>query len=147
MIQLFESLAACLLIAVVALPFPALADDQDTIDYRQHIMNTLDEQSAAIDQILQHKAPPDNIAIHTQIVAITAAMAKKSFAPKVLGGESKPAVWSNWADFSKRLDGLVAYTQGVAQAAKQGGVAAAGPALAAAHPCQDCHEIYRVQKK
>jgi len=143
----FKALVGSLLLAAFAFSYPALADDQDTIDYRQHVMNTLDEQTAAIDQILQHKAPPDNIAIHTQIVAIAAAMAKTAFAPRVPGGESKAAVWSNWADFAKRLDGLVVYTQSVERAAKQGGAAAVGPALAAANPCQECHAIYRVQKQ
>jgi len=142
----FRVRATVALIAVATLSSVAHADDQDTIDYRRFIMQSLDDQSAAIDQILQQKAPAENLATHAQILAITATMAKKAFEPKVPGGKAKPEVWSKWADFSKRLDELVVYTRAVARAAKDG-VAATGPALGASHPCKDCHNNYLVQKK
>jgi cytochrome c556 len=135
------------LAAVLLLPAAARADDQDTIDYRRHIMKTMGEQAAAIGQILQQKAPPDNFAIHVQILAITAATAQKAFAPKVLGGEAKPDVWTNWADFSKRLDVLTAATADLAKTAAAGGVAATAPKIQAAMTCKSCHEIYHEPKK
>jgi cytochrome c556 len=140
--------AVPLLAAALLLPNAARADDQDTIDYRQHIMKTLGEMTAALGQILQQKVTvaPEAVIAHTQTLAITAKMAKTAFQPKVPGGESKPEVWSNWADFSKRLDDLVAYTDAVAAAAKSGGIAAAGPKLTDAHACNDCHDHY-LQKK
>lgn len=142
----FRAGATFLLIAVATLSGAAYADDQDTIDYRGDIMQSLGEQTAAIEQILQHQAPADNLALHAQSLVLIAAMAKKAFEPNVAGGESKPEVWTNWADFSKRLDELVADTQAVARAGKDSGAAAA-PMLAVAHSCQDCHDIYREQKK
>jgi hypothetical protein len=38
----------------------AFADDQDVIDYREHIMKALNEQSAALGQILSATVPGDN---------------------------------------------------------------------------------------
>jgi cytochrome c556 len=125
----------------------AHADDQDVIDYRQHIMKTMDEQAAAIGQILQQKAPAENFATHVQILAITAATAKKAFESKVLGGEAKADVWARWADFAKRLDELTAATTALAGTAKVGGVAAAAPKVPAALNCKSCHDIYCVEKK
>jgi len=125
----------------------ARADDQDVIDYREHVMKTMGEQVAAIGQILQQKAPAENFAIHAQILAVTAATAKRAFEPKILGGEAKAEVWTQWADFSKRLDTLTAATAALATTAKAGGVAAAAPQVEATFTCKNCHDTYRVEKK
>ena len=95
----FPARATVVLIAVATLFGVAHADDQDTIDYRRFIMQSLDDQSAAIDQILQQKAPAENLATHAQILAITATMAKKAFEPKVPGGKARPEVWSEMGRF------------------------------------------------
>jgi cytochrome c556 len=124
----------------------ARADDQDVIDYREHIMKTMGEQVAAIGQILQQKAPAENFATHAQILAITAATAKKAFEPKVPGGEAKPEVWAQWPDFSKRLDELTAATADLARIAKSGGMSAAAPKVQTL-PCKSCHDTFRVEKK
>ena len=132
--------------AVAFVAMAARADDQDDIDYRQHIMNTLDEQMAAIQQIVQHRAPVDNLSIHLQIVAVTAATAKDAFTAKVPGGRAKPAVWANWTDFSKRLDELVASTAALARSAKDTGVEATAAKLGTLN-CKGCHDIYLEEKK
>jgi cytochrome c556 len=125
----------------------AVADDQDSIDYRQHIMKTIGEQAASITMILQHKAPAENLATHAKLLALSAATAKKAFEPKAPGGNSKPEVWSNWSDFSKRLDAFVAATDDLAKAAASGGVAAAGAKSQAALACTGCHDQYMSPKK
>src|ERR1700689_5683667 len=76
----------CAILVAATGPTLARADDQDVIDYREHIMKTMGEQAAAISQILQQKAPAENFAIHVEILAVTAATAKKAFESKVLGG-------------------------------------------------------------
>jgi cytochrome c556 len=129
--------------------FPAgvRAEDQDAIDYRRHIMATLSEEAAALGQILQKKAPAEDFATHAQILAITAATAKKAFEPKAPGGDAKPAVWTNWSDFAKRLDDLTAATADLAKTAKEGGTAAAAPKVEAALTCNSCHDTYREKAK
>jgi cytochrome c556 len=122
---------------------PSRADDQDVIDYRTHVMKTLGEQMGAVSMILENKAPPDNFATHMKVLAVTATQAKKAFEPKVQGGNSKPEVWSNWADFSKRLDELVAGTGELAAAAQKESVAAVGGKLRSTLKCKSCHDTYR----
>jgi cytochrome c556 len=136
----------CAVFVAAAMSMPARADDQDVIDYREHIMKTMGEQVAAIGQILEKKVPGENIAIHAQVLAITATTAKKAFEPKVSGGEAKPDVWAHWADFTKRLDELTAATADLASTAKAGGAAAAAPKMAALN-CKSCHDTYRLEKK
>ena len=131
---------------VTLLPGGAFADDQDVKDYRSHVMKTLGEQFAALNQISKGKAPAADVATQAQVLSITAGTAKVAFTPKVLGGEAKPEVWEKWDDFSKRLDEMVAAANELAQTAKQGGVAAVTPKLGTLS-CKGCHDVYRVQKK
>ncbi|MGH8142067.1 MAG: c-type cytochrome [Steroidobacteraceae bacterium] len=139
-------LAGAVLLAAIILPTIARADDQDTIDYRQHIMKTMGQQMILINQIIQRKAPADDLATFTQILALNATTAKSAFMPDVAGGRAKPDVWKNWADFSKRLDELVASTSDLAKAAKAGGVTAAAPKVLALG-CMGCHDMYRQKQQ
>jgi cytochrome c556 len=77
------------LLALTCLTAAAVADDQDAIDYRKHVMSTLGEQVAAIDLIVAKKAPADAFAVHVKTIAIAAGQAKLAFEPKVAGGNSK----------------------------------------------------------
>jgi cytochrome c556 len=133
----------------VFLPAFVSANDQDVIDYRERIMKTLDEQAAAVGMILSSAAPGDNMALHLQAIALTAQIALKAFEPKVVGGEAKPEVWSNWADFSKRMNEFAKNSVEAAAMAKDKGYD--DPALAAkivdALPCKGCHDTYRKEKK
>lgn len=138
--------AAAVVLAAGLASSPAVpADDQDAIDYRNHIMQTLEEQLAAIDLILDRKAPSDNLAVHARVLAVTALQAKQAFTPKVPGGKSRLEVWSNWPDFARRLDALVAATDGLAKVAKTGGAVALGPKLKSTLDCEGCHAMYMTQ--
>jgi len=66
-------------------------------------------------QILSTTVPDDNAIAHLEVLALAASMALKAFEPKVPGGEAKPEVWSNWADFAKRMN---EFAQNTAAAAK-----------------------------
>ena len=46
------------------------AGDKDVIDYRRHIMNTLNEQSGALGMILSTAIPGDNIAAHLEAIML-----------------------------------------------------------------------------
>ena len=142
-----RSFVGLALAGVVAFPVAVFADGQDTIDYRRHIMKTMGEQLGAIGQILKGTIPADSFATHAEILALNATTAKKAFEPKVLGGDAKPELWENWADFSKRLDTLAAATAEFAKLAKAGGVAAAGPKAQETFTCKGCHDKYRQEKE
>lgn len=130
-----------------AAPGAATGDDQDVIDYRQHVMKTIGEQVGAIQLILENRVPADNLVAHLQAIAATAPQAKSAFAPEVAGGRSKPEVWANWDDFSRRLDKFAAGAREVADAAASGDAAAAAARLPAALDCKGCHEAYRAPKQ
>jgi cytochrome c556 len=139
--------AGVILVALLSVTGSVLADDQDVIDYRKHVMKSMGEQLAAIHLILEKKAPQDNLAAHMKVLAVTATQAKSAFEPKVPGGNSKPEVWSNWADFAKRLDALTASTASLAKTAQDGGATAIGPKLDSSLDCKSCHDLYMLPTK
>ena len=95
-----KRILAAPLLALSLLPVASTADDQDVIDYRRHIMETLKSQTAALGMIMSGAIPDDNAVAHIDNIALTASTALKSFEPKVEGGDAKPEVWSQWDDFS-----------------------------------------------
>lgn len=127
-------------------PVIAAADDQDVIDYRQHVMKTLGEQMAAIGMILENRAPAGNLPVHLQVLAVTAPQAAIAFEPAVQGGNAKPEVWTNNADFKARLEKLVSATATLAAAGKGGDAAAIASQLSTLD-CKGCHDTYRVPPK
>lgn len=138
---------AALIVAAALSIVDAKADDKDVIDYRQHVMNSLNEQAAAVGQILSTSVPDDNFAAHLQALALTASMALKTFEPKVQGGKAKPEVWANWADFSKRM---TEFAQKLTQASSkaQGGAKEEVMAnIADTLNCKGCHDVYREERK
>ena len=88
---------------MMLLPMVGHTDDKDVVEYRQHIMKSLEQQAAALGQILSGVGPTENTVAHMQTLALTASIALKSFEPKVPGGAAKPEVWKDWAEFSKRM--------------------------------------------
>jgi len=124
----------------------AAADNNDVIDYRQHIMNTLNEQAAALGEILSGAVPDDNVIAHMDALAITASTALKAFEPKVPGGQAKPEVWSNWADFSKRMNEFAQGTAAMAKLAHEQGKDAGLTKVMDALSCKKCHDTYRQEK-
>jgi cytochrome c556 len=125
----------------------AHADDKDTIEYRQHIMKSLNAQSAILGQIVSGAIPDDNVVQHMDVLALLASTALKSFEAKVPGGEAKPDVWSDWADFSKRMQEFAKKTEEASKIAHtQGGQAALANMLDVLS-CKSCHDVYRAEKK
>ena len=126
-----------------ALPTVARAGDLENIAYRQNIMKTIDAQAAAIGQILSGEVPDDQAVAHFESIALAASTALKSFEVKSLGGESKPEVWSNWADYSKRMMDFAQKSAEVVKVGKAQGKEAALAMALDALPCKSCHEKYR----
>jgi cytochrome c556 len=121
----------------------ATASDEDAIAYRQHIMHSLQEQTAALGKIMSGAVPDDNAVAHMQALALIASTALASFEPRVPGGESKPEVWSDWADFSRRMEEFARLTAKMSQAAQEGGKDAGLAHAIEALNCKSCHDVYR----
>ncbi len=135
---------ATLTVGAVAPAFAA--EDQDVIDYRQRIMRTLDAQVAILGQILSYATPDDQVVSHLETIALAAGQSMKSFEPKVAGGESKPEVWTNWADFTAKMKDFEQKTAEAAKVAKEQGKDAALTNILDALRCKDCHDVYRTTK-
>ncbi len=144
-----KPLRAILLVAALAGPSLAAADadDVDIIEYRQNIMKGLGAQSAILGQIVSGLAPSDQLMAHLDAMAILASTAAKSFEPNVEGGDSKLEVWSNWPDFSKRMNEFAQKTAEAAKMAHAKGPEAGLTTMLNAMNCKSCHEIYREEKK
>ena len=136
-----------LLIAMLVATTLARADNDDVIDYRQHIMETLEAQSQALGLILSGAVPDDNAVVHLQTLALTASTALKAFQPAVPGGRAKPDVWKNWADFEKRMQEFAAKTAELAKTAQARGPKAGLAGVADGLTCKGCHDLYREEKK
>lgn len=137
---------ALVLVALQALA-SASAENADAIDYRQHIMNTLNEQAGALGEILAGAVPDDNVLAHLDALALTASTALKAFEPKVPGGQSKPEVWSNWADFSRRMNEFAQGAASMAKLAHEQGKEAGLAKVMDALSCKKCHDTYRREKQ
>ena len=143
---LISTLAAAALLAVQNVA-GAAADHGDAVDYRQHIMNSLNEQAGALGEILSGAVPDDNVLAHLDALALIASTALKAFEPKVPGGEAKPEVWSNWADFSQRMTEFAQGTAAMAKLAHEKGKEAGLAKVMDALSCKKCHDTYRREKK
>src|ERR1700743_3303731 len=104
----FTKFAGSVAIAATLLaPVVASADDKDVIDYRQHLMNTLDAQSQVVGQMLSGVTPDKHGADHLRIIALIASLCPKAFDAHVEGGQSKPEVWSKHDDFNAKVKSFV----------------------------------------
>ena len=133
----------------IALLLPAMghADDKDVIEYRQHIMKSLEQQTAALGQILSGAGPTENTLAHMESLALSASIALKSFEAKVPGGAAKPEVWKDWADFTKRMKEFAEKSAEMAKVGREQGAEQAAMLVIEALPCKGCHDVYRDEKK
>jgi cytochrome c556 len=128
-------------------PAAVSQDDADAIILdRQLVMQQLDKDTKALGEIVAGLRPPDKMADHAKAIAKGAKDAFKAFEPKVGGGGSKPEVWSNWEDFSKRMQAFATASDAMAKASETGNVVAVSELMIPALPCKQCHDIYRFQK-
>ncbi len=123
------------------------SDPQDVITYRELIMKQLDAEAAALGLMVSGQIPSDNLTLQAKAAAASAKSALKAFEPKVPGGEAKPEVWANWADFAKRMQGLAQGAEEMAKASEGNNLQAVSGLIVTALPCKECHDTYRNKKK
>jgi cytochrome c556 len=148
MIRASKAVAVGVALGVMTLlPMVGHTDDKDVVDYRQHIMKSLEHQTAVLGQILSGAGPAENTLAHMETLALTASIALKSFEAKVPGGAAKPEVWKDWADFSKRMKEFAEKSAEMAKVGREQGVDQAAMLVIEALPCKGCHDVYRDEKK
>jgi cytochrome c556 len=132
---------------ILMLPIVGHADDKDVVEYRQHIMKSLEAQTAGFGQILSGAGPTENTLAHMETLALSASLALKSFEAKVPGGAAKEQVWKDWPDFSKRMKEFADKAAEMAKVGREQGVDQASMLVIEALPCKGCHDVYRDEKK
>lgn len=134
--------------AQAAAEIPVPADEVEGIIFeRQQVMLQLEKDSDMLGRIIAGEVPPDKLAETARAIAQGAKDAKLSFDAKVPGGRSKPEVWSNWADYSQRMDSFVSNAEAMAKVAETGNVTGVIEVMSEAMPCKQCHDVYRAPKK
>jgi cytochrome c556 len=114
---------------------------------RQQLMTRLDDNVEALGNIAAGVIPPSKLAETARAIAQDAMDARAAFEPKVPGGRSKPEVWTNWPDFSQRLQRFVDNSEKMAQVADTGNLSAVVEMMVTALPCKQCHDVYREKKR
>lgn len=143
------------LLVLAAPPVPAGAsatamskeEAEALIFERQQVMESLGRDSERLGDIAAGLQPADGLAKVTRSIADSAKDVRRTFTAQVPGGRSKPEVWSNWHDYSARLDVFEQKTEEMAQLGAAGNLPAVTTMLADALPCKQCHDVYRAPKK
>lgn len=118
----------------------------DPVLDRQLVMQQLERDSRTMGMILAGIESRDKLAATAEALAKDAKEVRDSFQSKTPGGATKPEAWSNWEDFSKRLDDMVVKTEHMAEVARTGDVNAVTGLVTEAIPCKGCHMAYRLPK-
>lgn len=132
-------------------PTPAPVDkaerDEVILD-RQLIMQQLEKDADAFGDVLAGLKPQDDLTKYARALAKGAQESHDAFAVNLPGGSSKPEAWTNWPDFSSRMDHFVAATEKLAKAAETPSpdMGVIGQLAVEALPCKQCHDVYRKAK-
>lgn len=133
--------------AVNAQGAPSKEEAEGIIFERQQIMLQLEDDSEALGEMAAGLRPNDKIGEVARSIARSAKDSYASFEQNVPGGRSKPEVWSNWADYSQRMEAFVKNTEKMAALAEGGNTTGVIEIMAEALPCKQCHDVYRAPKK
>jgi cytochrome c556 len=129
-------------------PTPISKAEADGLIFeRQQIMKQLETDTTKLGQIAAGEIQADTLAALTKSIAQGAKDARDAFQSKVPGGRTKPEAWSNWPDFSQRLDNFSAKTADMAKLGANGDVAGVTSMMLEALPCKECHDLYRFPPK
>lgn len=121
-------------------------ESEGIIFERQQIMTQLGKDAETLGKIVAGQVPADKLAETTKAIAQGAHDSVETFKEQVPGGRTKPEVWSNYADFSARLDRFAAGADAMAKAGTTGNVTAVTGLLVEGMPCKECHDLYRQPK-
>ena len=126
---------------------PSKEEAEGIIFERQNIMLQIGKDAELLGEIAAGIKPPDKLAEVTKSIADSAEAAKAAFEPNVPGGRAKPEIWSNWADYSRRMNEFSANAKQLSELGAKGDLSGVTNALGSALPCKECHDVYRGPKK
>jgi cytochrome c556 len=127
---------------------PMKAEDADAIIFdRQQLMLKLETDADMMGSIVAGEAPPTKLAETAKSIAQGARDSYEAFKPQAPGGRAKADIWTNWPDYSQRMESFIRNADAAAKMAETGNVAAVTSMLGEALPCKQCHDVYRIPKK
>lgn len=125
----------------------AKTEAEGVIFERQQLMTQIGKDADALGKIVAGQLPPDRLAATTRSIADNARDAVEAFKQQVPGGHTKPEAWTNYADFSARMERFASAAEAMAKAGETGNVAGVTNLMVDAMPCKECHDLYREKKK
>lgn len=127
---------------------PANTEEADGLIFdRQQVMLKLEADADTMGSIVAGEVPPTKLAETARAIAQGARDSYEAFRPNAPGGRAKPEIWSNWPDYSARMESFIRNADAVAKMAETGNVTAVTSMLGDAMPCKQCHDVYRTPKK
>ena len=117
--------------------------------YRDSVMELARQKSGLLIAMANEEVALDEAAFVKAAgdLAAIAAMMPEGFENQTLvaGSRTDPAIWDNWDDFESKLVALADATAALAEAAANGGFAAAqGMVRETTGNCGNCHRPYRL---
>ena len=91
-------------------------DTEAAIFDRQFLMQQLDDDGEVLGNISAGIEPVSKLAATTRSIANNARDSVESFRAVIPGGQSKPEVWSNHADFMVRMEAFAKSAEAMAKA-------------------------------
>ncbi|AKQ56203.1 c-type cytochrome [Bordetella hinzii] len=144
-----KKLTAFIALACAAVAMPAAAQfakPQDAVKYRQAALTVMASHFSRMQPVVRGQAPYDaaQIKANVDILKTLAALPWAGFGPGTEGGDAKPEVWSNAADFKDKQQRLVDNVGKLSAAADSGDLAKVRAAFGdVGASCKACHDVYR----
>lgn len=136
-----------LAVALPLAPFSVVhGQAEDPVLKRQLIMQQVDEDAEALGMIAAGLEPKTKMLDHAKSIAKSARDSYEAFKQNAPGGRAKPEVWSNWADYSAKMEAWIANADKMVAAAEKNDVNGVTEVMVDALPCKGCHDVYRERK-
>lgn len=140
------------LLALGGIAGAALAEDPESVvNWRKNTIGAAGRAAVALNDIRKGDLEEqDRITEIAEMMVISAKLAKEAFRHDTRGASvettAKDTIWTNWDDFSKRMDDYVADTEKVAELARAGDQGAMFKQLGQTfRNCKGCHDTYRTK--
>lgn len=133
-----------ILLMMIFLTTPAVADDQGQYKYREGIMQSIRGQMSALGAIMRNKVQAENTLTHARAMSDLAAILPGVF-PKgsdVAKSETLPAVWVEPEKFKEATDEFITLTTEFLHAVEKDGDVS-GTFRNLQKSCKSCHDKFR----
>lgn len=128
---------------------PAIAQfakPEDAVKYRQAALTVMASHFSRMQPVVRGQAPYDAVQIkaNVDILKTIATLPWTAFGPGTEGGDAKPEVWSNSADFKDKQQRYLDNVNKLSVAADSGDLAKVRAAFGdVGASCKACHDVYR----